>query len=57
MPLTTGTRLGVYEVTGVPGAGGMGACGWGERAQRAEPQRVGVGPHAHQGKQTPSPCR
>jgi len=23
------------------------ACGRGERAKRVEPQRVGVGPHAH----------
>src|SRR6516164_4455455 len=25
MPLTPGTRLGAYEITGAPGAGGMGA--------------------------------
>ena len=57
MPLTIGARVGVYEITGALGAGGMSACGRGERAERVEPPRVGVGPHAHLGKQTPSPCR
>jgi hypothetical protein len=44
MPLTPGTRLGPYEVIAPLGAGGMSACGRGERAQRVEPQRAGVGP-------------
>jgi len=44
MPLTVGTRLGPYEIVAPLGAGGS-ACGRGERAQRVEPQRVGVGPH------------
>ena len=44
MPLTAGSRLGPYDIVGAIGAGGMSACGRGERAQRAEPQRVGVGP-------------
>ena len=50
MPLTTGTRLGPYEVVAAIGAGGMGACGRGERATRVEPQRAGVGPRAHSEK-------
>ena len=43
MSLTAGTKLGPYEIVCAIGAGGMGsACGRGERATRAEPQRVGV---------------
>ncbi len=42
MPLTTGTRLGPYEVVAAIGAGGMSACGRGERATRVEPLRVGA---------------
>ena len=38
MPVSVGTRLGALEVTGVLGAGGMGACG--RRAERVcEPKR------------------
>ena len=57
MPLNTGTRLGPYEILSPIGAGGMSACGRSERATRVELPRVGVGPHAHQIKRTPSPCR
>ena len=39
-------HLGHYEILGLLGVGGMGACGRGD-ARVAEPQRVGVGPHAH----------
>ena len=46
MPLTSGTRLGSYEVISALGAGGMSACG--PRAERVgEPRRasaLGVGP-------------
>jgi hypothetical protein len=45
-PLSTGTHLGNYEILGLLGVGGMGACGRGD-ARVAEPLRVGVGPHAH----------
>jgi hypothetical protein len=31
----------------IAGDGIGSACGRGERAKRVEPQRVGVGPHAH----------
>ena len=55
--MKTGDRVGPYQIVDKIGAGGMSACGCGERAQRVEPRRVGVGPHARQGKQTPSPCR
>jgi len=44
MRLSAGTRLGSYEIVTALGAGGMSARGRGERAQRVEPQRVGVGP-------------
>ena len=44
--LPIGTHLGSYEILGLLGVGGMGACGRGD-ARVAEPQRVGVGPHAH----------
>jgi len=38
MALTSGTRLGPYEITAAIGAGGMGACGC--RAERVrEPKR------------------
>ena len=57
MPLTAGSRLGSYEVIAPIGAGGMSARGRSERAQRVELPRVGVGPHAHEKKQAPSPCR
>ncbi len=57
MSLAIGTRLGPFLVEAPIGAGGMSACGRGERAQRVELPRVGVGPHAPQEKQTPSPCR
>jgi hypothetical protein len=47
MPVQGGPRLGPYEIVAPLGQGGMGSvCGRGERAQRVEPQRVGVGPHA-----------
>jgi hypothetical protein len=42
--MMTGKSVGPYTVIGAIGAGGMSACGRGERAQRAEPQRVGWGP-------------
>ena len=45
MSLKTGDRLGSYDVLAPLGQGGMGrACGRGERAERVEPPRVGVGP-------------
>ena len=47
MSLTAGSRLGPYEIVAAIGAGGMSACGYGERAERVEPPRVGVGPHEH----------
>jgi hypothetical protein len=56
MPLATGSRPGPCEIVGPLGAGGMSACGRGERVPRIEPLRVGVGPHVHKEKQTPSPC-
>ena len=44
MPLSAGTKLGPYEILAAIGASGMGsACGRGERAQRDEPLRAGVG--------------
>ena len=43
MALTPGTRLGSYEITNAIGAGGMSACGRGERAQRDEPPWRGGG--------------
>jgi len=59
MPLTTGTRLGSYEILAAIGAGGMSACGrHAERAVRVEAGlRMGVGPHAGQLMMTLSPCR
>lgn len=59
MALTPGTRLGPYEIVAPLGAGGMGtACGPREQAslRAAQRERVGVGPHAHQEKQTAGPC-
>ena len=58
MPLlSTGSRLGPYEIVASLGRGGMSACGCGARAagvpnaaaalgwpMRVEPQRAGVGP-------------
>jgi hypothetical protein len=47
MALSAGTRLGPYEILSVVGAGGMSACGRGERAQRVEPPRRGGGAPRH----------
>ena len=45
MSLAAGARLGPYAIISALGGGGMGsACGRGERAQRDEPPRAGVGP-------------
>jgi len=52
MPLQSGTRLGSYEITNAIGAGGMGACGCGERAERDEPPWRGGGAPRHFLKQT-----
>jgi len=40
MALNAGTRLGAYDIVDAIGAGGMIACGWGERAKRVEPRRA-----------------
>ena len=43
MPLTTGTRLGAYEIQSVLGAGGMSACGHAEAAaMRCRGEGIGV---------------
>ena len=42
MPLTAGTHLGPYEIIAALGAGGMSACGRGERAERVEPLHAGA---------------
>ena len=63
MPLTTGARLGPYEILSALGAGGMSACGHAEReapmpsASISEGSRRGWGPGASAKKLTPSPCR
>ena len=48
MPLTSGTRIGPYEIVGWLGAGGMSACGRrGERVfESSRGLRAGVGPRA-----------
>jgi hypothetical protein len=43
MALSTGARLGAYEIVAAIGSGGMGACGHGERAKRVELSRRGGG--------------
>ena len=55
MPLAPGVRFGAYEVLGLIGAGGMGACGYAEGISVSS--RWGWGPSASEGILTPSPCR
>jgi hypothetical protein len=59
MPLTTGTRLGPYEILSALGAGGMSACGHAEaRAEAsASETRRGWGPGATAIMPALSPCR
>ena len=55
MPLTTGSRLGSYEILSLLGAGGMSACGYAGGISVSS--RRGWGPAASERILTLSPCR
>src|SRR6187431_813520 len=44
--LAPGTRLGVYEIVGAIGVGGMSACGRASERSEPSPLGAGVGPRA-----------
>ena len=55
--LVGGQRFGPYEIGPLLGAGGAPAARPERESSSAQAERVGVGPHAHKKKHTPSPCR
>ena len=64
MPLANGTRLGIYEIVALLGAGGMSARGYAAlAAMRSRQRRISVssrrgwGPGAIEMMLTPSPSR